>query len=200
LLVPLARRRSEADLHDGGGADLGGHLRDALERGHRRAALLEELPRLHDVQARLRDPRGPSSGGRDHDAPLHHSGGADPRPASMVGGAREGACADLDPDIGPSFFFPARVYLLAGVHPASSRAGRGPAGWMRESDRGRGRHLVLRCVVMTGLTSAAFAQTTPYTPYASYLQHGPVVEVQPFLGYRFGGSFDIDDPRVSGFD
>jgi len=71
---------------------------------------------------------------------------------------------------------------------------------MRESDRVRRGHIVLLCVVMTGLTSAAFAQTTPYTPYASYAQHGPVVEVQPFLGYRFGGSFDIDDPRVSGFD
>lgn len=26
------------------------------------------------------------------------------------------------------------------------------------------------------------------------------VELQPFVGYRFGGSFDIDDPDVSGLD
>jgi len=35
------------------------------------------------------------------------------------------------------------------------------------------------------LTSAAFAQT---------------VEVQPFVGYRWGGTFDIDDPEAPGFD
>lgn len=57
--------------------------------------------------------------------------------------------------------------------------------------------IVFLCVVMAGLTSASFAQHAAYAPQA---QPAPVVEVQPFLGYRFGGSFDIDDAQVSGFD
>jgi len=47
-----------------GSLTLMGHLCHAVERGDRRTALLEELPRVHDLQDGIRDARGPAAGHR----------------------------------------------------------------------------------------------------------------------------------------
>ena len=49
------------------------HLRDALERGHRRTALLEELPRLHHLQDGLRHARRTPAGNHRDDPAVRHS-------------------------------------------------------------------------------------------------------------------------------
>jgi len=49
----------------------------------------------------------------------------------------------------------------------------------------KGRFIILMALTMLCLTSTALAQS---------------MEIQPFVGYRWGGSFDIDDPEAPGFD
>jgi hypothetical protein len=57
-LVELSERARKGIYALAASLTLAGIFADALERGHRRPALLEELPRLHHLQDGLRHPRG----------------------------------------------------------------------------------------------------------------------------------------------
>ncbi len=89
-------RRAPADVRRGGGAHHGRYLRDALERGHRRSAVLEELPRLHHLQDGLRHPRGtPPGAHRDGAADLHPVGARQALPADGRGSPEAKAAPHL---------------------------------------------------------------------------------------------------------
>ena len=84
-----AARRGSGSTLTAGVLTLDRHLRDALERRHRRPAVLEELPRLHDLQAGVRDARGAAAGDPPDAAAVRHPRGAAADPAA-VGAPRLG--------------------------------------------------------------------------------------------------------------
>ena len=85
-LVRLTRAAAPGDLRGRRGPDPRRHLRHALERRHRRPALLEELPRLHDLQDGVRDARGAAAGHPPDDPALRHPVGAREAAAAVDGG------------------------------------------------------------------------------------------------------------------
>src|SRR6185503_2291510 len=72
------------------------HSRDAVERRHRRAAFLEELPGLHHLQDAVRHARGSSSGHRHHDSPAPDSGCAPAGSSAMDRPPRRGSLEGVD--------------------------------------------------------------------------------------------------------
>src|SRR5262249_21532847 len=70
--LPAPRRRATRSLYRVRLLHPGGHLRHALERGHRRPALLQELSRLYQLQTRLCYPRRTAACHRVVAAALRH--------------------------------------------------------------------------------------------------------------------------------
>ena len=73
---PVQRHHAAQDLRHGRSPDARRHLRDALERRHRRSTLLEEPARLHNLQNGVCDARGSAPGNHHHGAAVRDSGRA----------------------------------------------------------------------------------------------------------------------------
>jgi Ni/Fe-hydrogenase subunit HybB-like protein len=139
--VALRGAGPPVDLRHGGVAGAHRNLRDALERRDWRAAVLEELPRVHDLQDGLRRGRGPAAGHHRDAAAVRGARRAPARPAAMGRSARP--CGLRRSATGH------RAVTSAGW-PAAEASGscrparRRPGGWRPARGRGRGAGTAVR--------------------------------------------------------
>ena len=84
-VLRLERKPPQADLRTRGLPHPDRHLCHALERGHRRPALLQKLPRLHHLQNGLRYPRRTAGRDRAHHPAVLHFVGTDETSAAVGG-------------------------------------------------------------------------------------------------------------------
>ena len=124
-VVKLTERRAQGDLRDRRIADTGGHFRHALERGDRRPALLEELPRIHDLQDGLRDAGRAAARHHPDSIAARHSLRVGETAAALAeerGGAmRRAPCLGLRPRT-------SRLFYPRHEHQATDRAGQSESG------------------------------------------------------------------------